>query len=941
MENAVVISKKRKYNGAVIVSDIEENAAMKREDLLINGLSVPYGVSGQPVFGWKAEAFGYGSGQTAYRVLVCSDALKAQAQEGDLWDSGKVESDVPGDVVYQGKTLASKTEYFWCVQTWNEKGQVSGFSEIASFTTGILQQEEWQGCWIGAGNLMPRETVEQSPMSCEDETVFSRRAPLLRKVFTADCKKRGGVKSARLFVSGLGLFELQINGQRPDDSVLHPGNTQYTQTVPYCAYDVTSLICDGENVLGAELGNGFYNEHTGVWQWQTAKWRDNPKLLLNLDIHYGDGSWESIATDTDWKVYTKGPTVANSIYLGETYDANLEPAGWLEAAFDDSGWFDAQQMAAPAGKLSCQTMPPVRRVVEAHPASVEKVGDSSWIVESPETMSGWAKIRMKAARGKKITITYAEQRTPEGAVITTGNNEGCCGGWWPEGIIQQDFYISDGIERFWEPKFTYKGYRYIQIDGYEEELTCKDVICYCLANEMEQISAFTCSDASVVQLHQMMNRTMRNNFIWKPTDTPVWEKNGWLGDANVALSSMFFQFDIRHMMRQFVEIMQDCFREYHTIPPIVPSADWSIPNQPVWNSLFVFAAEKMYDYWGELETVRRLYPELKAYAETIIGEIRELGWSWKDEQLSDWVSPMQDTNVENGGDSSEGASLCGSAFIYMMLSSMERLSGLVGKEEDKSLWQQAKAQIYDTYQKKFYRPEEKLYDTGYWKQIGNRSKYRQNSALLSLAAGLVPKEVQADVAERLVQDVREKDFHLDTGCVGTRYVLPVLTDWGYPDVAWKVLKQDTYPSWGYMLKFGSDCLWENYEFAGRSRDHYFLGTCDEYFYTHLAGIRSVKNGCKDIVIAPVFYPRLTYAGTSMKTMRGELKSYWECKEDGSICLQVKVPYGAKAQIILPANSFVQNGMEGICEMQKTDCGKEYFGAVSGEYTFVVGKEDFA
>ena len=846
---------------------------MKKTDMRINGLSCPYGVDGQPVFGWNMQAAGYGSGQSAWQVLVSSDMQKARELTGDLWDSGKTAGDVPGDAVYQGMPLASKTEYFWRVQTWNEKGEASGFGEIASFTTGILKQEEWKGCWIGAGSLMPRKTVEKSPMSCEDESVFSRRAPLLRKVFTADCANRGKVESARLFVSGLGLFELQINGQRPDDSVLHPGNMQYTQTVPYCAYEVTALINEGENVLAAELGNGFYNEHTGVWKWQTAKWRDNPKLLLNLDIHYADGSCETIVSDTGWKVYTKGPTVANSIYLGETYDANLVPAGWTESAFDDSAWDAAQQMAAPAGRLVCQTMPPVRRVLEAHPVLVEKVGASSWLAESPQTMSGWAKIRMKAAKGKKITVTYAEQRTPEGEVLTTGNDHGCCGEWWPEGIIQQDFYISDGTERFWEPQFTYKGYRYIRIDGYEEELTCEDIVCYCLANDVEQISSFTCSEKSVVQLHQMMNRTMRNNFIWKPTDTPIWEKNGWLGDANVALTSMFYQFDIRHMMRQFVDMMKDCLREYGSIPCMVPSADWWVENQPVWNSIFVFAAENLYDHWGELETVRRLYPDLKNYAQIIVREIRDLGWTWMDEQLSDWVAPMQDTMLDTVGDSSEGAAICGSAFVYMMLGSMERISGLLGQEDDKIQWQQARAQIYQAFGEKFYRPEEKLYDTGFWKQVGNRGKYRQNSALVALAAGLVPKELQADVAARLVQDIRQKENHLDTGCVGTRYILPVLTDQGYPDAAWDVLMQDTYPSWGYMMKFGSDCLWEGWELVSRSRDHYFLGTCDEFFYTHLAGIRSVRNGCKDIVIAPVFMPELTYAGTAVKTLRGELESF--------------------------------------------------------------------
>ena len=303
---------------------------MIKEKLLVNGLQNPYGVDAVPVFGWKIKADGYGSAQTAYQVIVCSAIENAQACVGDLWDSGKTESENPFDVVYKGKKLSSKTTYYWRVQTWDEKAECSGWSETASFTTGILTLEEWQAEWIGAGNLMPKENVEKSPMSCEDETRFSRRAPLLRKTFTADA----AVKEAKLFVSGLGAFDLKINGQHPDDSVLNPGQTQYTESVPYRAYDVTALICTGKNVISTELGNGFYNEHTGVWKWQTAKWRDNPKLLLHLDICYADGRHRIVVSDTDWKVYTDGPTVANSIYLGESYDANRELPGWEEASFD-------------------------------------------------------------------------------------------------------------------------------------------------------------------------------------------------------------------------------------------------------------------------------------------------------------------------------------------------------------------------------------------------------------------------------------------------------------------------------------------------------------------------------------------------------------------------------------------------------------------------------
>ena len=384
-------------------------------------------------------------------------------------------------------------------------------------------------------------------------------------------------------------------------------------------------------------------------------------------------------------------------------------------------------------------------------------------------------------------------------------------------------------------------------------------------------------------------------------------------------------------MKHFVDIMKDCFHEYGSIPCMVPSADWEVHNQPVWNTLFVFAAEYLYDYYGQLETVRQLYPDLKSYALKNIEECASYGWTWKDGQLADWVAPMGDTMLETIGDSSEGAAICGSVYVYMMLGSMTRLASLVGADEDIEIYRQAIGQIYSAFQKKFYRPEEKMYDTGYWAQVGKRKRYRQTSVLLPMSAGMVPDEVTADVMARLVQDIHEKGDHLDTGCVGTKFILPVLADNGYADLAWTVLMQDTYPGWGYWLQNGADSAWESWELVTRSRDHYFLGTCDEFFYSHLCGIREVKDGCRNVTIKPLFYPGLDYAETRMQTVRGELESAWKRKADGRICLQVKVPYGAVAQIHLPAQTVeIVRGAEGI-----TGQGEGILTAVSGDYMFYI------
>jgi alpha-L-rhamnosidase len=281
---------------------------------------------------------------------------------------------------------------------------------------------------------------------------------------------------------------------------------------------------------------------------------------------------------------------------------------------------------------------------------------------------------------------------------------------------------------------------------------------------------------------------------------------------------------------------------------------------------------------------------------------------------------------------------------------MERLAKLVGCEDDMAVYREAEEKMYAAFQEKFYRPEEHLYDTGFWREYDgvHREKYRQTSNLLPLEADMVPAQYREEVLERLVQDIHEKGDHLDTGCVGTRIILPVLADNGYADLAWKVLKQDTYPGWGYLLAQGSDTMWENWESATRSYDHYFFGTCDEFFYSHLSGIRSVQDGCKRVTIKPLFCKELAYAGASIQTVRGELACEWkwengcavdategeQCTEKkGRVILEIKVPYGAEAKIILPAGKIeILKGREGIIE----HCGESELIAVSGEY--VIGLE---
>ncbi len=725
----------------------------------------------------------------------------------------------------------------------------------------------WLGKWIGT-----------------DMTVEDRFAPIFRKNFII----KDNVSEARIKICGLGLFELRINGSLPDDTLLNPAHTQYSKTVLYRDFDVTELAFNGENEITVELGNSFFNETTGVWDWDKASWRSAPKLIADLVIAYDDGTIETIVTDETWLVTHDGPITKNSIYYGETHDLRQKECKWENAV----------SVYAPEGNLKLQDMPPIRRISVFRPKEIKLMPNGSYIITSPEMTTGWAKISLDVPEASKITVTYGEKLKDNGYVQKIGVDEGHNAEWWPDCYIQQDNFITDGGKNILEPKFSYKGFRYIQIDGCPCEITENNIEIYRIANDVKSTSEFSCSNELINKLHEIMKRTLLNNFQSKPTDTPVWEKNGWLGDANCALNIMMLNFGMDKYMRSFVDIMDDCFKEYGKVPVIVPTPDWGVGNSPVWNTIFVFAVEALINYCNNTGYAEKIYPDLKQFALNDIEELKSLGWVWGTRGLSDWLSPSGGEEAEIFPDPSEGAEICCTAFIYRMLESMIFIAEKLGKNEDVGDFEKARKLIYDAFNEKFFVADKSIYQTTFWKEMGIRTRYRQTSNLLPLAFGMVPEENRKAVLENLVKDIIEKDYHLDTGCTGTRFILPVLYDNGYADVAYKVLTQRTYPSWGYWVECGADSAWESWEKTTRSQNHYFLGTFDEALFTHIAGIKNIRDGYRSFTVRPELFCGLEFANASIETPLGRLSVKWNKNTIGKFDIEIEIPDGAKAEIIL-------------------------------------------
>ena len=720
---------------------------------------------------------------------------------------------------------------------------------------------------------------------CADMNIEDRFAPVFRKEFSLP----ENTENVKVYICGLGMFEMRINGILPDDTLLNPAHTQYSRTVLYREFDITQL-CKNTNEITVELGNGFFNENGGVWYWQTASWRSIPVLMCEIVITENDGKIQKIGTDESWLVTKDGPVTVNGIYQGEIYDARKTE--------DKFTWQNAVAAVKPEGQLKKQNQPFIRRINTMKPENIKRLCDGSYVVTAPEMTTGNIALNINEPYGTEIEIRYGESLKSDGSVVKIGKNEGRDGNWWPDYYIQTDKFISGGKPFLFEPKFSYKGFKYVQISGMTRELKAEDVTIYRIANDVELYSSFECSDKLINSLHALMKRTMLNNFQWKPTDTPVWEKNGWLGDASCGLNSMLYNFNMNAYLESFVDIMADCFDEFGNVPVMVPSAQWGVDNSPVWNTVFVFAVKALCDFYSRTDYAKKLYPQMKEFALKDIKEISEYGWVWKTRNLADWHAPMNENSGNIVPGASEGAEICGTAYIYKMLVTMQEIAEMLGETEDVSEYKTAADTIYNAFNEKLYNEEKGIYETSVWNEAGKRdASYRQTSNLVPLAFGLVPESRRQRVIENLIDNIRQRNHHLDTGCVGTQFILPVLIDNGFVSDAMKILTQTSYPSWGYWIAYGDDTAWEGWEDAVRSRNHYFLGTYEESLFSEIAGICDVKNGFETFTVKPCLDCGLEYMKFSLRYKNGLIRCEWKTDKDGNVTVTAEIPAGCTAHVV--------------------------------------------
>lgn len=815
----------------------------------------------RPRFSWIVES-------EARDVRVRSHRIVVRGPQGVVWDSGVVAGGEVYGIEYTGRPLAPGTRYAWSLQVRTSAGDARAASW---FRTGLPAEGDWRGArWIGNGDA-PRAAASPRP------------APLLRREFEVE----GAVAAATLYYAAGGYADFRLNARAVSDDLLSPGFTDYDDTVQYVAVDVTARLAQGRNAIAAELGRGFYGmTGANVWRWHQAPWHAEPAVRALLRIEYADGRVQDVVTDAGWRIHD-GPTRFDDLYAGETWDAAFVQHGFDAAGFDDTRWARANEVRGPRGRLVEQRQQPIRMTEVLPATSIDQPLPGTWVVSFPRVLAGNVRVTARGPRGSTVRLRYGEKTLPSGLVDFSNNGEFGAG-------FQTDRFVlaGTGTPERWSAKFSYKGFQYVQVTGWPggrpPPLSAFEALA--VHTDAPRTGSFASAEPLLDRIHGAVVDTLYNNLHGIPTDTPMFEKNGWTGDAAVGAEMFLMNLDVAQLLAKWIGDVSDSRRPDGAPMVIAPSsADWGDwGTVPTWHSAYVLVPWWLYRYAGDRRVLETHYAGMKAYVDL---EFARSPGGIADSRLGDWVSPEASPA---GGNAPEDTRVSATAFLYEMLRTMRRIATLLGRDADAARFAARAQAVREAFNAEFLDR-----GAGIYRGHGDRG-YRQTHNVLALAFDLAPDPATAQrVADGIAADVRAKGMHLNTGVLGTKYLLPVLTRYGHEDVAWAVATGTRYPGWGYMLANGATTMWEHWALAARSRGHYFLGTIDDWLYHDVAGLRPGEDGWRRFSIAPRMTARLGSARGSIRTPYGTAASDWR-RTDTGLRLEARVPVGTTAQVRLPA-----------------------------------------
>jgi len=706
---------------------------------------------------------------------------------------------------------------------------------------------------------------------------------MLRKEFTADRK----VRRAVIYMAGLGSSELYLNGSKVGDHVLSPGLTDYDKRVLYVTYDVTKQLAAGANTIGVMLGNGRY--YAPRLQSGTRNF-GYPKALVQLNLEYEDGTRGTVASDDTWKLTTAGPVRANNEYDGEEYDARMEMNGWSRAGFDASAWEAAQIVAAPGGVLASEMAEPLRVTDTLKPRSVKLLKPGTYIFDMGQNMVGWCRLHVTGPKGTTVQLRHAETLNPDGSLYLANLRT----------AQATDLYTLKGEgEEVWEPRFTYHGFRFVEVTGFPGEPKIGALEGRVVHDDMEKTADFTSSNALLNQIHHNVLWGIAGNYRSIPTDCPQRdERQGWLGDRSQVSRSESYMFDVAAFYSKWAGDLADSQRADGSVPDVSPNY-WPLYNDDLtWPSTFIFVPGMLYEEYGDKRAIEQYYPAMRKWLDHVKGFVQPDGLVSKD-QYADWCVPPEDPKLIHSQDPARvtDKTLIASSYYYELLRVIARYARILDKPTEAADLEMAASKVNSAFQLRFFKPAENIYGNG-----------TQTSSVLPLFFDMVPRESRAGVLASLARNIEDITHgHVGTGLVGAQWLMRTLSDNGRSDLAYTVATQKTYPGWGYMVEQGATTIWELWngntaDPAMNSGNHVMqIGDLAVWMYEYLAGIRSdpEKPGFHHILIRPYPAGDLTSVAASHKSMYGAIATSW--KRDGTgFALNVTVPPNTSATVWLPA-----------------------------------------
>lgn len=884
-----------------VICQAEINVSQMR----INGLESPVGTDPdmKHSFSWILTSDTPSTMQSAYRITVVSDGKK-------VWDSGKVLSDNSTSVGYEGPLL-SDSRYRWTLQVWDNHGKVSKKSS-AGWQTGI-RTGEWRGEWISSGSSSP-------------------------SYFRKDAELSGKIRRATAYITSHGIYEAFINGNRVGDYQLTPGWTSYHKRLQYQAYDVTSLLQKGRNAIAATVSPGWYSGGMNVGKPERRyRYGEDVSLLMQINVEYADGSVGYIITDGSWECCVPaeegaakaGGIVFSNIYDGQTVDGRLIDSRW--ACLDpQTEWTRKVIVAAmPKDHIMATVNEPVRTfdAIPAREYIITPKGEK--VIDFGQNIVGWEKVILSGDRGDSVRITHAEVLDKDGNFYTENMRQA---------KTTSTFILSGEGEEVFEPCHTFYGFRYIKVEGLEGDLDLNDFQAVPISSGFDRVGHFSCSDPVINQLQHNIEWGFWDNFVDVPTDCPQRdERLGWTGDAQVFYRTAAFLGKVDNFFIKWLSDLKADQKEDGRIPRVIPNTYKGTYRTAAtgWADACAIIPWNQYMAYGDIKILEQQYDSMKAWVDYMISQSKENGWLWNNgSHYGDWLFHSL-PNDPRGESAVTSRHLVAQCFYANSTDIVSRTASLLGKSEDADYYADVASKVRKAYMDEYVTPN------------GLVSSDTQTAYVLALQFNMLPEELRPQALDRLIANIERYDNHITTGFLGTSYICNVLTENGRSDVAYKLLLQETCPSWIYSVKKGATTIWERWNSimedgsiidGMNSFNHYSYGSIGDWLYRSAVGIKEAAPGYRKIIIRPHPGGDFTQMEASTITPYGKVAASWTAEENVLKTLSVEIPVNTTAEIFVPATS----ASEVTCTAGLLPEGFEdgYFRFVvgSGSYKFSINAE---